>query len=220
MRLWSVIRQNLLNTVNKIIFFDFDGVIKESLDVKTNAFVKLFEPFGADVSQRVRKHHLDNGGMSRYDKFPIYLSWANQPTTADALNEYCNQFSKLAFQGVVDAKWVPGVKEYISRSAQGAILVVVSATPQQEMEDILVVLNFRSYFTAVFGSPTSKKDAIRQSLEKYRIAPEECLMIGDAKADMDAASHNNVPFLLRLHDTNKELFAQYSGETINDFLNL
>lgn len=206
--------------MTKIIFFDFDGVIKESLDIKTNAFVKLFESFGSDVAERVRKHHLDNGGMSRYDKFPVYLSWANQPATADAVNNYCEQFSKLAFQGVIDAEWVPGVKEYISRNSQRAILIVVSATPQQEMEDILVALNFRNYFTAVFGSPANKKESIRQSLEKYRIAPEECLMIGDARADMDAASYNNVPFLLRLHDTNKELFAQYAGETINDFVNL
>lgn len=206
--------------MTKIIFFDFDGVIKESLDVKTNAFVKLFEPFGSDVAERVRKHHLANGGMSRYDKFPVYLSWAGQPATADVVKNYCEQFSKLAFQGVVDAAWVPGVKEYISKNYKIAILIVVSATPQQEMEDILEALNFRSYFTEVFGAPASKKESIRQSLEKYRIAPEECLMIGDARADMDAASYNKVPFLLRLHVTNRKMFTRYDGETINDFVNL
>jgi HAD superfamily hydrolase (TIGR01549 family) len=206
--------------VYKIIFFDFDGVIKESLDVKTNSFVKLFEPFGSEVAKRIRKHHLENGGMSRYEKFPLYLSWANQPVTEDAVNRYCEQFSKLAFQGVIDAEWVPGVKEYIRRNSQKAILIVISATPQQEMEDILVALNFRNYFAEVFGSPASKKDSIRRSLEKYRIASEECLMIGDARADMDAATYNNVPFLLRVHVTNKDLFAQYTGKRINDFQKL
>jgi len=206
--------------VNKIIFFDFDGVIKESLDVKTNAFVKLFEPFGKDVAERVRKHHLDNGGMSRFDKFPIYLSWANKPATPEVVNNYCEQFSKLAFQGVVDANWVPGVKEYIQKKYNETILIVVSATPQQEMENILTALDFRKYFTAVFGAPATKKESIKESMLKYRVASEECLMIGDARADLDAATYNAVPFLLRIHNTNKELFAQYTGERISDFQNL
>lgn len=206
--------------MTKIIFFDFDGVIKESLDVKTNAFVKLFEPFGKDVAERVSKHHLDNGGMSRFDKFPVYLSWANKPATPEVVNNYCQQFSKIAFQGVVDSDWVPGVKEYIQKKYNETILIVVSATPQQEMENILTTLDFRKYFTAVFGAPASKKESIRETMLKYRIAPEECLMIGDARADMDAAAYNTVPFLLRIHDTNKELFAQYNGEHINDFQNL
>lgn len=206
--------------MNKIIFFDFDGVIKESLDVKTNAFVKLFEPFGIEVAERVRKHHLVNGGMSRYDKFPVYLSWANQPVTTDIVNQYCQQFSKLAFQGVIDSEWVPGVKEFIIENYKKVILIVVSATPQHEMEDILMALNFINYFAEIFGAPASKKESIRQSLEKYKITPEECLMIGDARADMDAAAHNNVPFLLRIHDTNKQLFSQFTGETIYDFRNI
>jgi phosphoglycolate phosphatase-like HAD superfamily hydrolase len=206
--------------VNKIIFFDFDGVIKESLDVKTNALVKLFEPFGNDIAERVRKHHLENGGMSRFDKFPVYLSWANTLSTANTVNSYCEQFSELVFQGVVDAEWVPGVKEYIEKKYGQQILIVVSATPQQEMENILDALEFKKYFTAVFGSPASKKVAIKESLFKYKATPEECLMIGDARADMEAAAYNNVPFLLRIHNTNKELFSQYTGEKITNFCNL
>ncbi len=203
--------------MTKIIFFDFDGVIKESLNVKTNAFLKLFEPFGQDVAERVRKHHLENGGMSRFEKFPIYLSWAKMPTTPDIVNKYCEQFSKLAFQGVIDAEWVPGVKEYIKKNFNQAILILISATPQQEMEEILLALNFRDYFSGVFGAPASKKESISESLLQYRVAPEECLMIGDAWADLNAATYNNVPFLLRIHDTNKDLFAHYTGESIKDF---
>ena len=52
----------------------FDGVIKESVSVKTDAFVDLFRPYGRDVCEQVRKHHLANGGMSRYQKMPTYLN--------------------------------------------------------------------------------------------------------------------------------------------------
>ena len=51
------------------IFWDFDGVIKESLEVKSNAFFKLFEKFGHDIASKVRNHHEDNvnylGGSGR-----------------------------------------------------------------------------------------------------------------------------------------------------------
>ena len=42
----------------ELVFWDFDGVIKESVSVKTDAFVDLFRPFGSDVCEQVRKHHL------------------------------------------------------------------------------------------------------------------------------------------------------------------
>ena len=70
----------------KILFWDFDGVIKDSVEVKTQAFFQLFEPFGELVAEKVRKHHEAHGGMSRFDKFPIYLQWAglepNHPTAS------------------------------------------------------------------------------------------------------------------------------------------
>ncbi len=51
----------------KTIFFDFDGVIADSLDVKTNAFYRMYEPYGKDIAESVAKHHIANGGMSRFE---------------------------------------------------------------------------------------------------------------------------------------------------------
>ena len=58
---------------SSVIFWDFDGVIKESVDIKGKAFQKLFEVYGTEVMEMVRIHHENNGGMSRFDKFPVYL---------------------------------------------------------------------------------------------------------------------------------------------------
>ena len=51
------------------VVFDFDGVILESADVKTRAFVELYAAHGAEVVDRVREHHLANLGISRFKKF-------------------------------------------------------------------------------------------------------------------------------------------------------
>ena len=50
------------------IFFDFDGVILESVEVKGWAFGRLFENHPEHVDEIVAFHHA-NGGMSRFDKF-------------------------------------------------------------------------------------------------------------------------------------------------------
>ena len=58
-----------------IVFWDFDGVIKDSVEVKAAAFERLFLPYGAEIARRVRQHHEAHGGMSRFDKVPLYLAW-------------------------------------------------------------------------------------------------------------------------------------------------
>ena len=71
----------------KLIFWDFDGVIKESVSIKTTAFVKLFENFGSEVTAKIKMHHEDHGGMSRFKKIPIYLRWANIAPTKSNIND-------------------------------------------------------------------------------------------------------------------------------------
>ena len=55
------------------ILWDFDGVIKEYLYVKTGAFFELFYKYGTDVTQKVREHHEVNGCVSSFEKIPYYF---------------------------------------------------------------------------------------------------------------------------------------------------
>jgi phosphoglycolate phosphatase-like HAD superfamily hydrolase len=210
--------QLISNTL--LLFWDFDGVIKESIDVKTQAFVQLFQSYGSEMAERVRKHHEANGGMSRFEKLPIYLRWCGEEPSEEKVSALCDQFSRLVMHGVIHAPWVPGAETYLRLNSHKQIFVLVSATPQEEIKQILQALDLLRSFTNVFGAPTSKKDAIRMTLDRYKIAQQRCLMIGDAKADMEAAMTNYVPFLLRRHGTNRQIFKQYTGNSVEDFKNL
>ena len=42
----------------KNIFFDFDGVILDSVDCKTLAFESMYSKYGKYISDKVRKYHL------------------------------------------------------------------------------------------------------------------------------------------------------------------
>ena len=204
----------------KLIFWDFDGVIKDSVEVKTQAFVKLFQVFGHDVAERVREHQEAHGGMSRFDKLPLYMQWAGEKPTQSRVSELSDQFGKLVFQGVLDAPWVSGVETYLRNNPYQQKFVLVSATPQDELEQILLTLDLRKCFVDVFGAPTSKKESIRMTLATRSISPHECIMIGDAMADFEAAQACQLPFLLRRHETNASVFAGYTGPSVKDFTSL
>ena len=50
----------------QIVFWDFDGVIKDSVSTKSMGYEKLFSRFGEEVVKRVNNHHAANGGVSRF----------------------------------------------------------------------------------------------------------------------------------------------------------
>ena len=82
----------------EVVFWDFDGVIKDSVDIKTQAFESLFLPYGSEVVARVRSHHVINGGMSRFEKIPRYLKWAGLTASDRQVDDFCNQFSEKVLE--------------------------------------------------------------------------------------------------------------------------
>lgn len=204
----------------RAVFWDFDGVIKDSVSVKTDAFVQLFVPFGPRVYESVRSHHLANGGMSRFDKLPLYLEWAGLPSDEAQVADYCDRFSNAVFENVVAAPWVPGVEDYLRQNRYQQRFFLVTATPQEEIESILSAIDLQACFLAVFGAPTRKSEAIRQTISDRGLVKSECVMVGDATADMVAAENNAIPFLLRRHAENVQAFQGYDGPFVEDFSGL
>ncbi|MBI3773321.1 MAG: HAD family hydrolase [Gammaproteobacteria bacterium] len=194
-----------------IIFWDFDGVIKESVAVKSVAFGQLFLQYGREVAGRVRQHHEAHGGVSRYEKIPIYLAWAGEAVTEDKVHDFCDKFSELVLQAVIDSDWVPGVREYLQANYARQCFILVTATPLEEIQQIVQSLQIAPYFKGIFGAPTSKTVAIRDALQRMNCSPEQALVVGDSETDLDAAKANNVAFLLRRTTLNRVLQEQYSG---------
>ena len=68
------IRQQSMKTAHwQAIIFDFDGVVVESGDIKTQAFANLYRSYGdLTIMTEVARYHKLNGGMSRYQKFHYF----------------------------------------------------------------------------------------------------------------------------------------------------
>ena len=202
----------------QIIFWDFDGVIKDSVEVKSVAFGQLFSSFGRGIKKKIINHHKMNGGMSRFDKLPIYIKWTEQKSTQEMVDDYSAKFSTLVRQKVIDSQWVPGVLNYLSSNHNKQKFFLVTATPQQEIEDILVSLKIKHFFKEVVGSPTTKVNAIKGILNKHSILSKNSIMIGDSISDCNAANINNVQFVLRKTVLNKKLQKSLNCLMLENFL--
>jgi phosphoglycolate phosphatase-like HAD superfamily hydrolase len=200
----------------KLVFWDFDGVIKDSLDVKANAFQDLFSCFGLEVALKVKQHHEKNGGISRFEKIPLYLSWTNEQVTTQRVDEFYRLFSEYVYQAVIESPWVPGVREYLSEWSKVQHFVLVSATPQEELDRISIAIGIKKYFHDIHGSPLSKAGIINSKLAKMNCPSPYALMIGDSETDLEAAAANDIPFLLRSTKFNKSLREVYSVPTFED----
>ena len=203
----------------KIVFWDFDGVIKDSVEVKAFAYQNLFLPFGLDLGARIKKHHENNSGISRFEKIPLYLAWAGESAQVTQVDEYCSRFSILVKRAVIECPWVPGVREYLIEKHNDKFLILITATPQQEIEEILKVLGIDYCFREVYGAPKKKAEAIKEVLSRLNCAPEQSLFIGDSLADMQSAEANLVPFILRATTLNLDIQANFTGLIFMDLEN-
>lgn len=200
-----------------VLFWDFDGVVKESVEIKADAYQHLFVPFGSVLAARVREHHERHGGVSRYVKIPLYLAWAGQTTTAAETQRYCNLFSAAVRQAVIDAPWVPGAREYLQANHHRQRCVLLTATPQAEIEDVIAALQITHWFREVHGAPRAKEEAIASVLTRWQCPRPSALVIGDSQSDYEAARASGVDFLLRRTTLNRALQLSYPGQQCQDF---
>ena len=205
----------------KTIIFDFDGVLAESVDIKTKAFRRLFEPEGKDITDRVEEYHLSHTGVSRFDKFKyFYKNFLKRELTEKKFNRLCNEFSELVVEEVVNAPYVQGAREFLEGNKKKFTFFITSATPQQEIEEIIKKRDMGQFFKAVYGAPTKKEDAVRQILSSGGLNFLEVAYIGDALSDLKAATKNSIYFIARIYENNKAIFDNVDCIKIDNLLTL
>ena len=191
----------------KNLFFDFDGVIKESGEVKTEAFRSLYSEFGTEVSDRVVEHHLLNGGVSRYVKIAHYhKAFLGIELSDSEIEKWASSFSDKVLDAVVNAPYVRGAFEFIQSNSKIYRCFIISGTPEEELLKICSRLNLNEYFQEIHGSPKNKKTWLDELLPKYDLNKSESLFIGDALTDYEAARHAELHFYLREHEENTDHF--------------
>lgn len=191
----------LLQT-KKILCFDFDGVIKDSNDVKKNAFVDLFDNASSVLKRQIATHHTEHLGTSRYIKIPYYMRLASLELSPEKISIYESRFSEIVTRKVIDSRWVPGAHEFIARCSVTHSLYIISATPQKELDFIVHELSLDRFFQSAYGSPTSKEEAIKDILRLTGSTQSDALFFGDGLTDLRAAKNTGLSFILVCNSQN------------------
>lgn len=186
----------------KAVIFDFDGVIIESADIKTNAFRKLFERDYSGKLDIIVGYHLQNMGISRYIKFRhIYKNILGLPLPRDLEEELGRKFSRIALREVLKAPFVPGAAKFLRSNYKKYALFVASGTPHDELCYIIKKRGLLKFFSEVRGSPPGKNEIISEILGRYALSPNQAVFVGDAQSDLSAAQQAGLYFIGRSNNS-------------------
>ena len=204
----------------RAVFFDFDGVILESVSIKDDAFRELFAHLPQHID-RILEHHRRHLGRSRFEKFEwIYrelLDRALDDGESLALGE---GFSTLVRKQMLSCPMVPGASALL-RALQGRLeCLVVSATPQEELEFIVEQRQLGAFFREVCGSPPGKVEIFSALLERNQLEPHEVLAIGDGLSDYRAAESTGVHFVARDSASSRQDWSAIPVPRISDLTEL
>ncbi len=181
----------------KVLILDFDGVVVESVDIKTAAFRELFKdrPCVDDII----RYHLQNNALSRFIKFKhIYNNILHEEYNKNIEGILGDKFTQIVFQKVVECHLCPGAQEFLTIFSSIYPIYLASATPQEELEKIIEARDLRHYFKEVWGTPPGNKlKFINRALKIEKAKPAEALYIGDMVEDFRVAQETGVAFVGR-----------------------
>jgi len=196
------------------IIFDFDGVIINSHKVKTEAFYKIFKPYGKNVANKAKKFHERNIGKSRFFKFKFILKKIlNKNITKSELAKLDKNFDTFVQKKIklmIPSKYL---LKFLKGQKYNNNLYISTGTPQNKIIQILKEKNLLSYFKKIYGSPSSKISHINE----IKKSNKNVLFIGDSLEDYNAAKKTNINFVLKLNSENFLLRKKLNVRKIHSF---
>ncbi len=169
----------------KLIIFDLDGTLIDSLADITTSVNHALKPFGyKKMTPEVVKRHV-GGGIS--NAISGMLRKEDQGLLDEAVKGFVDYYSAH----IADATTVyPGVEETLARLS-GIKKGVISNKREALVKKVLAELGMAHHFELIYGSDSAgeKKPSpmpILKMLDALEISPEEAMMVGDSEMDIGA----------------------------------
>jgi len=178
------------------IFFDLDGTIvnsKPGIDRSIRyAMAELNRPLDDDTS-------LDWCiGPPIHDAFATLINTTDKKLIDQGLRYYRKRYAEL---GIFECTLYPDIETTLSSlQEQNYQLYLATSKPRIYAEEILQHHQLNHYFTDINGSEldgtrADKQELIEYILDKNQLDPQQTLMIGDRKFDINGAKQNKVSSL-------------------------
>jgi phosphoglycolate phosphatase-like HAD superfamily hydrolase len=202
------------------IIFDFDGVIADSVNIKTDAFLDLYSEYPISIQKKVKEYHLEHSGISRYKKIYFFQKeLVKSDYSEEIIDKLADSFKRIVLEKVIDSNYISGAYEFLDVFHQVIDLHIATGTPQDEIEFITKRKNISHFFKSIHGSPLSKSEIVGNIIKQYKYDKKDILFIGDAMADYIGAKDNSIKFLGRVEKGEHSIFPKEQA-VINNLNNL
>jgi len=195
----------------RIIIFDFDGVIVDSCRFSFNINKESI----ADLEYEEWKSWAEG------NVYKIKLK-KDQGDKAFHFNHYHKRYREQ----IGDLLPVEGIEDVFKKiSEMGYELLIISGAGEEAIKGFLKKYDLQKYFNGVFGWETneSKSKKFKMIFEKYKIKPQETLIVTDSIGDIKEATKESVKAIgvgWGIHELErlKENGADFAAEKPEDIL--
>jgi len=181
----------------RALILDFDGVILESNDLKTQAFEAVFARF-PEHAGAMMAYHRAHVSESRFAKFRhLVTERLGRPEDDPLVDELGVAFSAEMLRQIGLCPLVPGALALLTHASERLPVFLASVTPQVELEAILQQRGLATYFTRVYGCPPWTKTRAIADILAGLGGSNQVMFIGDSAGDQRAAAETGVEFIAR-----------------------
>lgn len=185
----------------KVLIYDFDGVICDSVGIKTDAFVDLYRSENENIQKLVREYHVANGGISRYEKLKYFETvLLGKLFSEDDNNILALKFAELVKEKVINSPFILGVNEFLNKHSPDILQYICTGTPEFEIKEIIERRGMANLFNGIYGSPMNKSAIIQLIISEVGCTQDDCIFFGDALTDYNAANETKVRFVGVIND--------------------
>jgi HAD superfamily hydrolase (TIGR01549 family) len=180
----------------KVIFWDFDGVLMDSNNVRDLGFERVLEEFPKVQVDMLLEYHRANGGLSRYVKFRYFFEEIRKEIcTEDQILDMANRFSIIMKKLLVNTNLlIMENVNFVIENHLEYIMHITSGSDQAELRYLCKQLQIDQYFKSIHGSPKPKKEWVQELILSHNYIREECILIGDSINDFEAAQASGIGF--------------------------
>jgi len=182
--------------VIRVVLWDFDGVIIDSMAVRDQGFRQIFNCYPTGMVEDLIRYHRQNAGLSRFHKIRyFYTHILGKEITDEKVYDYAEQFSQTMRKILINHQYLIGETiAYIEKNHTHYQFHIVSGSEEKELNYLCQELGIDQYFKTIEGSPTPKKQLVENILKVYGYDRSESILIGDSINDYEAAVENGISF--------------------------